>query len=77
MGVMKFEWIVDCATCGDVTTWQNAVPTECPNNPAHTVNGISGGGGGAPDNQYMQDSNGDVWKMTMGTDGVVVTLKVT
>ena len=33
----EFEFRLDCATCGFVSTWAEATPTECPNDASHSI----------------------------------------
>jgi hypothetical protein len=73
---MKHKWIIDCATCGEVVSWVEMQPTECPNDSGHTVNSVEGGNASAPTELYLDDGT-DVWKMEVNTSGEWVATKQT
>lgn len=76
---MKMLWKVCCVTEDlMVDKWSDDKPTVCPNNVAHTIDSDKTVmRTHAMTDFFMYDSNGDVWKVTMGTDGTFTTAKQT
>lgn len=67
---------IHCNTeAADVDTWSSTTPTECPNNAGHEIGEINLMTS-CFDQIYLSDGT-DVWKVTVGTDGVLSTTKQT
>jgi hypothetical protein len=84
---VQLKWNIYCVDEDqNFTQWGEDRPTECPNNPAHTVQISSDstspttmghtGDAMAFDNFHLFDGT-DVWKITVDASGTLNTTKVT